>query len=407
MAVQSIGSDFIVNTRTASDQYAPTVTALPDGHFVVTWYSYDGGDGSGSLIRARLFNADGTAAGEDFVVNSTTANDQVAPTVAALPDGHFVVTWHSDDNGSGNLIRARLFNADGTAAGDDFVVNSTTANDQLQPTVTALPDGHFVVTWHSNDNGSDYDIRARRFNADGTVAGDDFVVNSTTASDQLWPAVTALPDGHFVVTWYSYDGGDGTIRARLFNADGTAAGDDFVVNSTTAGDQVVPTVTALPDGHFVVTWYSDDGGDGSGSLIRARLFNADGTAAGDDFVVNSTTANDQYTTTVTALPDGHFVVTWDSDDNGSGTLIRARLFNADGTAAGDDFVVNSTTASDQYNPTVTALPDGRFVVTWWSDDGGDGSGTLIRAIIIESLIRQEPATLPRPSRRTAAATRRR
>jgi hypothetical protein len=79
MAVQSNGSDFIVNTTTASSQFSPTVTALPDGHFVVTWYSLDGGDGSGTLIRARLFHADGTAAGDDFVVNTTTANDQVSP----------------------------------------------------------------------------------------------------------------------------------------------------------------------------------------------------------------------------------------------------------------------------------------------------------------------------------------
>ena len=69
------------------------VAALPDGNFVVTWYSQDGGDGSGTLIRARLFNADGMPVGNDFVVNSTTAGDQTDVAVAALPDGHFVVTW--------------------------------------------------------------------------------------------------------------------------------------------------------------------------------------------------------------------------------------------------------------------------------------------------------------------------
>jgi hypothetical protein len=45
MPVVNIGSEFIVNTTTADNQYEPTVTALPDGHFVVTWQSYDGGDG--------------------------------------------------------------------------------------------------------------------------------------------------------------------------------------------------------------------------------------------------------------------------------------------------------------------------------------------------------------------------
>ena len=330
MAIQPLGSDFIVNTTTANDQFQPTVTALPDGHFVVTWWSRDGDSGD---IRARVLNADGTAVGADFVVNSTAANDQVEPTVTALPDGHFVVTWWSSDggDGSGTLIRARLFNADGTAVGDDFVVNSTTANDQIEPTVTALPDGHFVVTWWSSDGG---------------------------------------------------DGSGTLIRARLFNADGTPVGDDFVVNSTTLNGQFQPAVTALPDGHFVVTWWSRDDGDGSGSLVRARLFNADGTAVGDDFVVNSTAANDQFEPAVTALPDGHFVVTWWSVDSGNGD-IRARLFNAGSTAVGDDFLVNSTTLNGQLQPAVTALPDGNFAVAWGSDDGGDGSGSLIRAIIID------------------------
>ena len=102
----------------------------------------------------------------------------------------------------------------------------------------------------------------------------DFIVNTTTAGDQYEPTVTALPDGHFVVTWTSIDDGDGRIRARLFNADGTAAGEDFIVNSTTESDHDQSTVTALPDGQFVVTWRSFDGGDGSGGCIRARLFNA-------------------------------------------------------------------------------------------------------------------------------------
>ncbi|WP_439370836.1 beta strand repeat-containing protein [Bradyrhizobium sp. DASA03120] len=376
-------ADFIV--RTVGLQ--PTVTTLPDGHFVVTYTTFEL-DGS-TDIRARLFNPDGTAVGADFIVNTTTLFDQIEAEVTALPDGHFVVTWQSVDggDGSGSLIRARLFNADGTAVGDDFIVNSTTFNSQVEPTVTALPDGHFVVTWRSEDggDGSGTLIRARLFNADGTAVDDDFIVNSTTFGSQSGPTVTALPDGHFVVTWQSNDGGDGSdslIRARLFNADGTAVDNDFVVNSTTFLAQFAPTVTALPDGHFVVTWYSADGGDGSGFLIRARLFNADGTAADGDFIVNSTVAGRQSEPTVTALPDGHFAVTWYSSDggDGSGSLIRARLFNADGTAAGDDFIVNTTTAGDQVEPTVTALPDGNLVVTWQSNEPGP---TQIRAIIID------------------------
>ena len=63
-------------------------------------------------------------------------------------------------------------------------------------------------------------------------------------------------------------------------------GDEFLVNSTAIGDQYSPTITALSDGRFVVAW--DDtswiGGDTSGFGIRARVFNADGSPAGTDFL---------------------------------------------------------------------------------------------------------------------------
>ena len=181
------------------------------------------------------------------------------------------------------------------------------------------------------------------------------------------------------------------------NADGSAAGDDFVVNSTTAHSQYSPSVTALADGRFVVTWQSDDGSgsDASGGCIRARLYNADGSAAGNDFVVNSTTADDQSWPSVTALADGRFVVAWQSDDasdpgasDTSGSCIRARLFNVDGSFAGDDFVVNSTTANSQVEPSVAALADGRFVATWesWDASGSDTSATSIRAQLFDPMV---------------------
>jgi Ca2+-binding RTX toxin-like protein len=395
MPIGRIGQDFIVNTTTTNSQFYPAVTALADGRFVVTWGSADPGDGSGGCVRGRLYNADGSAAGNDFIVNTTATNSQFDPAVTALADGRFVVTWQSFDpgDGSGGCIRGRIYNADGAAAGSDFIVNTTATDYQISPSITALADGRFVVTWRSFDSGdgSESCIRGRLYNADGSAAGNDFIVNSTATSDQFDPAVTALADGRFVVTWESFDPGDGSlscIRGRLYNADGAATGNDFIVNSTATNSQFAPAVTALADGRFVVTWRSADPGDGSGTCIRGRLYNADGAAAGNDFIVNSTTSASQFDPSITALADGRFVVTWGSDDpgDGSGGCIRGRLFNANGSASGNDFIVNTTAAGGQYNPSITALADGRFVVTWTSADPGDGSGSCIREQIFDPTV---------------------
>jgi diaminopimelate epimerase len=385
MPIGRIGDDFIVDTTTTGNQDTPRVTALADGRFVVTWNSDD--NGADYDIRARVFNADGSAAGNDFIVSSTVAGIQEYPSITGLTDGRFVVTWESTEDNVDSNIRARIFNADGSAAGADFILNDLTTGNQFYPTITALADGRFIATWQSYDSGTDSDIRARIFNADGSAASADLFVNDTTTDAQYTPSVTALADGRFVVTWSSRDNGaDFDIRARIFNADGSPAGADFIVNDTTTADQNVPTVTTLADGRFVVAWSSYD--NGAGDNIRARVFNADGSVAGDDFLVNSTVAGSQEYPVTTALADGRFVVTWYSDDDGdgSGTNVRARIFNADGSADGFDFVVNSTTVLNQYRPTVAAQPDGSFVVTWSSGDSGDGSGTNIRARIFDPTV---------------------
>jgi len=398
--MDTIGPEFLVNTTTANVQFFPAVVMLPDGRFVVTWQSEDGGDGSSTLIRARLFNADGTAVGNDFIVNTTTSGAQSNPKVTALPDGHFVITWYSFDggDGSGALIRARLFNADGTAVGSDFVVNTTTANNQTSPTVTALPDGHFVVTWHSDDGG-DGDgslIRVRLFNADGAAVGNDFVVNTTAANNQFQPVVSALLDGRFVVTWYSNDTADGSgsvIRARLFNADGTAVGNDFVVNTTTANNQNFPTVAALSDGGFVIAWTdeSQTGGDTSLTAVRAQIFNAAGAAVGSEILVNTTTLSSQSGPTIAVLSDGRFVIAFtDQSETGGDTsshAVRAQIFNPDGSTSGGEFLVNTTTTNAQNGPTITALADNQFAIAWvdFSQSGAPiGGVTDIRAQIFDA-----------------------
>lgn len=106
----------------------------------------------------------------------------------------------------------------------ELVYNSTTSGDQFQPAVRALPDGRFFVSWLSDDTN---DIRGRLFSIDGSPIGDDFLVNATVGNIESDAAVTALRDGRYVVAWTTFDGADYDIAARLFEADGTPVGNDF------------------------------------------------------------------------------------------------------------------------------------------------------------------------------------
>ncbi len=400
------GSEFLVNTTTPNGQYESVITALADGRFVVTWRdsSTTGDDTSSLAIRAQVFNADGTLSGAEFLVNTTTSGAQLDPSITGLADGRFVITW-TDFSGSGGdtsglAIRAQVFNADGTVSGAEFLVNTTIASGQVESSVTSLADGRFVVSWTDQSaTGGDTSgqaIRAQVFNADGSVFGAEFLVNTSTANSQAGSSITALTDGRFVISWTdeSVSGGDTSgkaIRAQIFNADGTISGAEFLVNTTTAGDQYRSSVTALADGRFVVSWRdaSITGDDISGDAVRAQVYNADGSTSGAEFLVNSTTLSNQINPSVVGLADGRFVVSWtDASASGgdtSGNAIRLQVFNIDGSQSGEEILVNSTTAGNQYQCSISALADGRFVVTWtdFSATGGDTSNAAIRGQIFD------------------------
>jgi hypothetical protein len=78
------------------------------------------------------------------------------------------------------------------------------------------------------------------------------------------------------------------------------------------GNMTAPAAS-LGDGRFVVTWsdLSQSGADTSGSAMRGQIFNADGGKAWRR-VPRQYSATDgwQYESAVTALGDGRFVVTW-------------------------------------------------------------------------------------------------
>ena len=89
---------------------------------------------------------------------------------------------------------------------------------------------------------------------------------------------------------------------------------------------------------------------------------------GREFLVNTTTNSDQTNPSITALTNGRFVVTfWDASGNGpdlSGVNTRAQIFNADGSKFGAEFLVNTVRDFNQYDAQVTALSDGRFAATY-------------------------------------------
>ena len=477
-------SEFRVNTTQFSgSQYQPSVAGLANGGFITVWRDDSGsshndgtGTGSGYDIWGHLYNNDGSEAAAEFRINNYTGSSQYEPDVTALKGGGFVVTWRDDSGhsgGSGADIRGQIFTDSGVAVGDEFKANSYVISSQYDAEVTGLEDGGFVVTWTSanqegieDGEGSGTGVYVRRFDADGTSLGIKLIggSNADNLSFSVAQGGVAFDLGDGVDTLTLGDdadiievenvervylgGGDdiasveaqtSTHQSDVIKLEGTVeAGDVYTitinqipisyrveagntisdvrsalieaVNSTSAifgvvtaslgsasdeisvtalhpgteeafrinsylnSSQEYPSLTSLADGSFIATW-SSSSQDGSSWGVYGQHLDSSGVALGEEFQVNSYTSSQQRMPSVSALEDGGFIVTWmDSSGHSGGSSwdVRGQLYDGAIAPVGEEFRVNSYTSSSQYDPDVVGLKDGGFVVTWRDDSGHDG-----------------------------------
>jgi hypothetical protein len=288
-----------LNSTASGDQINPSIASLPGDEFVVIWSDRAGNDGELGGIFGRIYTSALEPLSSEFLVNTLTGGWQSKSNVASADNGNFMATWHE---GNGHVV-GQLFDAAGTKLDAQFTIhigfsgNSDVAADgdgnfwvvsgvnngqgyvskfsnsgellleqsvfhgatTWDPVITSLADGRVLISWYNGSNPSGSDIYGQLLNANGTILGDAFLLNSTIAENQIKPAVVGLPSGGFVSVWQSFlqDGALYGIYARVFDANGVA-GEEFKVNTATVGNQTQPYVVAKRDGGFIISWANEE-----------------------------------------------------------------------------------------------------------------------------------------------------
>lgn len=298
-------------------------------------------------------------------VNTYTSGAQRQAQVTTLADGTYVITWTSagEDTG-GDGVYMQRYSATGHKLGLETKVNTTVTNDQNASAVAALETGGYVVTWQSNlQDGSGYGIYSQRFDNTGTKVGGEVRVSTASSGNQATPSVTGLNDGGYIVYWNSVQSGSG-IYAQRYDQAGVKVGVETHVNTTPYNNYLQDSsITALDTGGYVATWTALNG-DSTAENIYYQLFDAAGAKIGGETQVNVTIAESVYNPDVTALNDGGFVVVWTSD--GDITTIHSQRYDASGNAQGDEAVLGAAGFTNT-ETSVTALADGGYVVVWGAD----------------------------------------
>jgi Ca2+-binding RTX toxin-like protein len=333
--------------------------ALGGGHIIV-FEDQNGADGSSNGIFGQLYDSEGQALGENFLINSTTEGEQVSPEVAVLTNGDVVVSWFSTNGNNIYDYNIQRFTVNGTSlepVGDEIsIISDERIINDVNSEVIALSDGGFVVTYQDSESF------AQIFDADGTPRTELFSpdIDFYNAS----PDVTELADGNILFTW-QIEGAPhlSGLYGRIFDSEGNAVTDTLTLDDR-EGEQRFSDTVALDNGGFVSVWHAATEPNGDGPVL-ARTFDSNGNPVGDSFQVsegNISGARSEYTLSATALSDDTIIVF--HTENG---VISGRHFSQSGILIGEPFDILELNTGTESNPTATLNAAGDLVVSYGSD----------------------------------------
>lgn len=358
------GSEFQVNT-TNSSAYSLSVSTLGDGGWVVVWEASTGG------LYGQRFDPAASKVGSEFRINEGASFRQEVPVVSALDNGGWVVVWDSiDSSGNSKGVLGQRYDDNGNAVGVTFQVDSQpAAKDEADPAVTGLADGGWLVVWQNYGNNQNNDIYAQRYDADGDKVGAEFLVNSTTADEQRWASVQGLPGGGWIIAWEtdvlpgddSYD-----IHAQRYSSGGARVGDEFQVNASSQYRQGSTNIALLEDGGWLITWSNFDSSSITADVykVSGQRFDSDGVPVGGEFTIDQSGGG---SVAPSGLADGGWVVVWPGTKNDSGYIVGKR-YDESGDAVSSGATYDLVITGDSSSQTLKGWGRGEPIYGMGGDD---------------------------------------
>lgn len=358
------------NVTTSGAQEQASIASDAHGGAVAVWYSAPAFPAAQG-IRARRVDLAGMPSGSEIVVNSTPLYGSFAnPEVAVDGNGNFSVVWTNLGAAWDSLphVYRRRFDAAGNPLGAETRLDDLSTNEAASATIAMNASGASVVAWYAYGGGTH--VRARRYDAAGTPVGAEITV-ATMATLNYGPQIrVALDDsGRFTVVWTEdkNNGANFDVFRRRYDATGTAFGLAQRVNSAITGPQRKADIAMDAAGNSVVIW--DSLPSSNNVRIVGQRYDSAGFAVGGEFILAYQWPGAASHAAVTmARASGEFAATW-RRDNGQ---IYLRRYAANGTAYGDEFVVSTTGTGHTY-PRLASDADGDLSLVWRDKEGGSSN----------------------------------
>jgi hypothetical protein len=197
-------------------------------------------------IYARPFSA-ANIGGTTVVVNSHNYGDQFNPRISSIGLDCLLAWTSLGQDGSREGVFGRFVHKDGSLIGKEFIVNTTTVGQQMQPAVVSDRAGQFMVVWTSfTGSPNNFDLFAQRYgNVSAILAPIDSVFvyapftlnNNNVYQPQLqvaWPGLLGISISNYEV----YVDGSVTPTARVISNQWTMTEADGLTTNSPHSFQV-------------------------------------------------------------------------------------------------------------------------------------------------------------------------
>lgn len=187
-----------------------------------------------------------------------------------------------------------------------LLANQTITGYQVNPSISNLTSGGYVLVWNSQDDPStlNFNVVAQRYLADGSRYDTNFIVNKTISGNQSFPSVAGnrlVQSNHYIVVWSSQNATTGLYKvyAQIFHNNIPIRGYDIQIDTAnpSTSNQLNARAAGLYNGSYVITWAADNTNAGTGIYtVYGCIITDDGTLGGRFQVSapSSTNANFPY-----------------------------------------------------------------------------------------------------------------
>ena len=339
----------------ASAQQNPVIASDGSGGAIIAWRDYRSGWYD---IYAQSVNSVGMT---QWTINGvaicSAVLNQEDPAIISDTSGGAIITWEDARSGWTDIYVQRVdstgtpqWTANGSAV-------CSAINNQVDPAIVSAGSGASIIMWQDYRSGTQWDIYARRVNANGFLAwlvdGDPMCMDD---SSQQYAVIASDGLDGYVMAWQDYRTYGSTaedIYAQRIPGMATLSwGQNGTAVCNDPEGQDYPAIIGDGSGGAIITW-QDYRSDSTHDIYAQRIASS-GTS---QWIANGTAisiaSDNQKFPIIVSDSLGGAIIAWEDSRNGNDSDIYAQRIHADGVLAPEPTPTPAPTPAPSPIPTLS------------------------------------------------------